>query len=668
MAASLMLDQSKGCGSLFRNLSLLERGVLLVFVFALLGAGVLLSTRWTISAMILYAFIALLGLAFAIYAIWFFGHSGQKTFLGIASYRLCVKLLLVSILLGLCFECLTLVGALKASPLVLVDWSFARAAFFGLLSFVALTAAVSGIECIPDSKEAWLRLARSVPAFFCAVALLGLVAAIACELLFDWRTSTFRMVYLAVTVVLVVGLAWLIRKKISYEPERLFLVIALMFGSYLSFALPRVTGVSWDDQIHYARSLSVSYVSNAEYTDSDVALSTLPWAGRLGPHDANDMVDGLDEDYRNSIDEGTVKRASGFDAVDGSSIATISSLGYIPSAAGLWLGRLFHFVLSSTLVLGRWFNLIFYVAIMAWAIRIIPVKKVLLSVVGLIPTSLFLASSFSYDPWVICWLCLGVAYLVREIIEKDRPLEAKGIAKIALPFMVGLCPKAIYFPILGLLFLMPRCKFSSKSARTSFYATVVFLGLLAAASFVLPMFFSSASQQGDLRGGSDVNAIGQIHFILEDPIRYASILAGFLLNYFSPVASDGYTIGYAYMGDLNQSAMFMTVSPFILLVLTAFLDDLRCPLELKDGGKLWSLFVLVITFVLVATAMYVSFTPVGSGTINGCQVRYILPMLFVALAFLEVSPKGRIELSGGYLAPQLLMAGCTVVCCAFLVV
>ena len=30
---------------------------------------------------------------------------------------------------------------------------------------------------------------------------------------------------------------------------------------------------------------------------------------------------------------------------------------------------------------------------------------------------------------------------------------------------------------------------------------------------------------------------------------------------------------------------------------------------------------------LVATALYISFTPLGHSTINGCQARYLVPML-----------------------------------------
>ena len=50
---------------------------------------------------------------------------------------------------------------------------------------------------------------------------------------------------------------------------------------------------------------------------------------------------------------------------------------------------------------------------------------------------------------------------------------------------------------------------------------------------------------------------------------------------------------------------------------------------------LW-MFVLFGTACLVATSMYIAFTPVGMGTINGCQPRYMLPLFFPAMMLLGV--------------------------------
>ena len=38
----------------------------------------------------------------------------------------------------------------------------------------------------------------------------------------------------------------------------------------------------------------------------------------------------------------------------------------------------------------------------------------------------------------------------------------------------------------------------------------------------------------------------------------------------------------------------------------------------------------VILIAVIASSMYISFTPVGHHTVNGCQPRYLIPLLFPA--------------------------------------
>jgi uncharacterized membrane protein len=58
----------------------------------------------------------------------------------------------------------------------------------------------------------------------------------------------------------------------------------------------------------------------------------------------------------------------------------------------------------------------------------------------------------------------------------------------------------------------------------------------------------------------------------------------------------------------------------------------------KDGNnhtnkliRFSSLIGCFMALCLAATALYISFTPVGENTIAGCQVRYIVPVLFPIL-------------------------------------
>ena len=68
----------------------------------------------------------------------------------------------------------------------------------------------------------------------------------------------------------------------------------------------------------------------------------------------------------------------------------------------------------------------------------------------------------------------------------------------------------------------------------------------------------------------------------------------------------------------------------------AFTD--KCEPDTGLGDRVWvrtvSEGLLAVALVLVATSLYVAYTAVGSGTIEGCQPRYLAPLIFPAMMFL----------------------------------
>lgn len=319
--------------------------------------------------------------------------------------------------------------------------------------------------------------------------------------------------------------------------------------------------------------------------------------------------------------------------------------------------------------MGRWANLLSYCGVFYFAIKNIPSKKTLMTVIALLPTSLYLASNYSYDPWVISMLALSFSNLYRELSKTDKAITLDGIATVCLPMLLGLCPKAVYFPVIGLLFLFPTSKFPSPSHRRVFFAGVVIFGVLVVSTFILPLFFSSAAIAGDARGGTDVNSGEQIAFIISHPIDFIKTLVAFLVDYISPINSDQYSISYFYMGTLSTEVRCFATIPFVLLIVTALFDG-QGTTRLNAGAIAWVLFIVACTLGLVATSLYLSFTPVGLNWINGCQARYILPVLFLPLALIRTSKsdtKGAKPVSIRH-APILTVGALSIICNLVLVI
>jgi uncharacterized membrane protein len=57
-------------------------------------------------------------------------------------------------------------------------------------------------------------------------------------------------------------------------------------------------------------------------------------------------------------------------------------------------------------------------------------------------------------------------------------------------------------------------------------------------------------------------------------------------------------------------------------------------LSQRVGVRSLMLFLLFGTICLVATSLYVSYTPVGSRGISGCQPRYLIPLVFPIMMLL----------------------------------
>lgn len=145
-------------------------------------------------------------------------------------------------------------------------------------------------------------------------------------------------------------------------------------------------------------------------------------------------------------------------------------------------------------------------------------------------------------------------------------------------------------------------------------------------SFVLP--FINSDGTGDARGGSEVNSFEQAHFILSCPLQYTEILLRFLRRYLSPDLIAMNLTSFAYLEAAPEYWIYL-----ILLGILAFTDKNGRDYAISGGWKCkWLMLgILFGTVCLFATALYVAFTPVGMNTINGCQPRYLFPLLFPAM-------------------------------------
>ncbi len=91
---------------------------------------------------------------------------------------------------------------------------------------------------------------------------------------------------------------------------------------------------------------------------------------------------------------------------------------------------------------------------------------------------------------------------------------------------------------------------------------------------------------------------------------------------------NGTLCAFGYIGTGKFGVFYLG-----MLYVIALLDRKEQPV--KYGGiRVVSLATVFLTLCAVATIFYLIYTPVGFGTVLGCQQRYMYPLLFGALYFL----------------------------------
>lgn len=621
--------------------------LLLILILTLLLetlGGVICFRRYGLSAFSIYLLVAA-GLLIMVLYSWntFFNHP-KMSLIGLTSPSLLVKVVLFDSVCAVLLEAGTLIGALTFSPLRLEDWHVGRV---GVFFFAMLVVSLLAVEYVPVREKSSHKLtigvsdpqlAKSMLFRFAILLLVGVMVIFLARVIslstgISWLSLATLFLAIAIIVLAILSIA----RDISWKPERIFACVSLAVGLALIVPFPATNLNSWDDEVHFRNANALSYITNVEQSSStrmmEIIYALEPgfsqdaafgryWQG------ANSWSEKQISEFSHELDQNNVAETTSVETGLSYILMQFSFIGYIPSAIALWIARLLHLPFTISYALGRTANLVSYTFICFMAIRTIPCKKTLLSAVALLPTNVFLAANYSYDAWLTSWLLLAVALIIKELKSK-RVFTTSRWSALLLIFLFALGPKAIYFPLIALLMLFPKQKYASRQQKKIFYIGAIIVALLVVATFALS-FLGTSGGSGDSRGGTDVSGIGQVAFIVSNPLSFAHILINFIFGSYLTMPSYAFAFSaYAYLGsptDLYPMSTYLLVA--LLVVLSLIEGTETDNLVRRFRQSLWTLFLCLVVVVLSCSALYISFTAVGSDTVAGMQPRYLLPLVF----------------------------------------
>lgn len=447
-----------------------------------------------------------------------------------------------------------------------------------------------------------------------------------------WGINQFRIVIIF-TILEIAVLIWVFWKDfIKYLHLFIFMLIILLGASNVIIA-PAALGIMWDDETHYTYVTSI-----VNGMDTTVTLQDR-WA--LAEQGLNTLSQDVytrqgreDDTYVSSI-AGSV---SEYQFVSRFFDIGIKQLCYLPAVFGILVGKAFRAPFWVWFRMGKVMNVMCYALLIASSINLLKKRgRLIVAVLGLVPTIVLIASQYTYD-WFVIGMIIVAYSKFASVLQSGEKFKTYEWVEIILIFTIGILPKAVYAIIMLPMLLLATNKFE-KPIQCRVVLIVAILFLLG--SFIVPMLTSVANnvKTGDLRGGTDVNATEQFKYIFANLFVYIGTLFKFLLEYLSPTNAKSYLVNFSYYGVGRGF-----VINYLALLVAAVIDNRRNSCKCGWIIKAEVIVAALMQAALIATAFYMAYTPVGANTILGCQGRYLLPVLLPVLYFvfenkLEVKEK-----------------------------
>lgn len=438
------------------------------------------------------------------------------------------------------------------------------------------------------------------------------------------------------------------RREESYTPlgttvryERLFLWMAMIAGVLFVFLIPPMAAP--DETNHFTRAYLLAHGEWMPVVDASKRA-----VGKVGT-DLRDFLSvwnasASDPNHKVSLQTWTgLLKATVSGGADTVSVdypyPYLSFFLYIPQAFGIAVGsllfRLFHasdhYNIYLQLLFARLANLSVFVALIGLSIKTVPFFKRTLTLLALMPMAVFIAASCSYDVFLygVCFLYL--AYVLK--CAYDPTVTEIGGKQLFILILLQFCillGKYVYFPLLLLIFLIPREKFHGQPARKIVMATVFPSGLCLS----IWLIAYKISVVGLAADPYSPVYRQQAQFVLFHPVRYAVMLLDNLYQY----RKDWLTGFVGLFGWLNVPLPWAFVLLYVIVLLVS--SVLETVINRTFLSRRLLGLVSLACYILVATAEYVVWTPslgngkVGQLLIIGVQGRYFIPFAFPILLLL----------------------------------
>lgn len=319
-------------------------------------------------------------------------------------------------------------------------------------------------------------------------------------------------------------------------------------------------------------------------------------------------------------------------------VNTIPSVYFLP-ATGITVARIMGLNSIYLVLFGRMANLILFILFGTLGIYFMPKFKEFIFLVSLLPTTIELAASYSYDAVMISSMIFFVSYLFFLAHEK-KEFDIKDLVIVSLIAGLVLPCKMVYFPMLLMLFSIPLYKFKFrgkvdgkiKKENIAFFLASAVVVLL---SWVFAMYlvnrstvvgYSTSNTSSLEWAGEESYTIG---YLLHNKLKAVKLFYNTLLlqlEYYHK------TMFGAYLGHADDVVGIPYIGFLVLnigMIFSVFGEAKEKQLLVKER-VLTGISIFFVIF-LVLLSMLIAWTPISSEFIEGVSGRYFIPVLLPLL-------------------------------------
>lgn len=384
--------------------------------------------------------------------------------------------------------------------------------------------------------------------------------------------------------------------------------------------------------------------------------TTYYWSGRILPDDGGD-VQGEAADYVIFNVPTGVRQSMGnlpvtqqiysywYDQEYGNDISTQAlwsyngagnyvGYGYTPAILGLTAARALHASYQTILLVGRICNYLVFLLLVVLTCKVAPdLRMATLAIAGL-PSTIWLAASYSYDGWNLGFSMLFVAYLWRLTTHKEQ-IGLRQIIMMVLLLLAFAPIKYIYVILALLVFAIPARQWKNRKVLIGAILIGGVGAVIALRSRIAEAIDYLTTSKTDTRG-LEQNLSGEpynVSYVLHHPLETALT---FVQTFYTDLEK---MVNRMLVGEFHSDyvpgylAMALGIL-FVLLLLVATRESLQGRERISKGTK--TIWIYRIVLALGICAVYGSFLFLYSyyrngeiGVISGVQGRYFLPLILL---------------------------------------